>query len=103
LCEGIEGQNLRMEFEDGLAVSDEASAPAFAVDLLEPLVILSLLDDAERREEETYHYCHEPVDSCEDVIQGCVRKCSDWPDASVIELVCCSLTRADAAPELEEI
>jgi len=58
--------------------SNETLASTLCIDLFETLGFRSLVDDTERREEETYYNCHEAVDSRECVVQRVVCKRCDW-------------------------
>jgi len=52
----------------GEAVSDKAS-PSFRIDLLEAFTFQSLIDDAQRGQEECQYYCHEAVNCSENIVQ----------------------------------
>jgi len=56
---------------------DEASATTFGIDLLESLLFLPLLDNTERRDEETQNDGHETINGRESVFKSVVREGSD--------------------------
>jgi len=62
---------------------DEAAATTFGVDLLETFLFLSLLDNAERSDEETQNDGHKPINGRESVLKGIVRECGDGSDTEI--------------------
>jgi len=84
---------------------DEAAATTFGVDFLEALLFLSLLDNTERRYEETQNDCHKAINGRKRVLKGVVREGRNARNTKVrrycgVEALCKSRVLAKAAANL---
>lgn len=61
----------------------EALPSPLRIDLLEPFVLVSLLDHTQSSKEETEYDCHITIDGCEDIVEGHIREVGDGLNAEV--------------------
>jgi len=69
--------------EPGERHLDEAAATTFGIDFLETLLFLSLLDNADRSDEETQNDCHKSVNGRKRIFQRIVRERRYGRDAEI--------------------